>query len=239
MTRTKRSTRKFNSRKQNNHRQKKTRDKKHRKHRKHGKISERNKSKRKSRKIFWGGAPSIEKIQELASFLSTCYILNLFTEDSFTTNVFTNVEKIINNIDIFYKTIRDDPAIMEHDKLARIIDNITPELNSLIFDEDRYYDFIKYLQSYISEPKLINFINHHNNTHVKNTPPLDQTRYNITQLLKRGNTIDYLYDSNHKYYRIIMKNVTIDNYNYNYYLTLENRIFKMQKKNNKFSLFGW
>ena len=52
MSRTKRSMRKFSSRKQNNHRQKKTR---HTKYRKHRKIGKRNKSKRKSRKIFLRG----------------------------------------------------------------------------------------------------------------------------------------------------------------------------------------
>ena len=125
MSRTKRSTRKFSSRKQNNHRQKKTRDKKHRKHRKHGKIGERNKSKRKSRKIFWGGFTQEQRKQHLRRFENIKDFLEI------------NSRILVNNFDMenYIHDIENFP----------LYDN----------DDNNYRNTIKQLETFIDTIKLI------------------------------------------------------------------------------------
>ena len=157
MNRTKRSTRKFKSRKQNNHRQKKTT---HIKYRKHGKIGERNKSKRKSRKIFLGGGATRE--QQDQHHLRFQYIYD-FMKLLKVNNLLINCRRLESRSleSPFKELVCSDTW---HDIFRSDIINKTLNLKKFgylkfpLYENTNYYKVIKTLSSIIDNEKMIKVI---------------------------------------------------------------------------------
>ena len=132
MGRTKRLMRKFSSRKQNNRRQKKTR---HTKYRKHRRIGKRNKSKRKSRKIFWGGFTPREQEQHIRRF----EYIKLFLYFGKNYDVFIEYKKLDETLDKKFDTYHQNHI---YDKLKNII-KITDSDEEYIKITKEYFENIK------------------------------------------------------------------------------------------------
>ena len=236
MSRTKRSTRKFKSRKQNNHRQKKTRHTKYRKHRKHGKISERNKSKRKSRKIFWGGAPNQEQreqhlrrygyIKVFLNFGNTYTLFRDFNEIKFDLNLkrnyssFSLFDELEHNIlDKLRNIISNSSNLDEYNiKIDEYFDDID---EFPLFDEIRYTTSIKYtttikmLEKIIDNHNLIDAIDGHK-------PDFPQPTDIDINDIDNGHSISYvmLEDGDVPIIKSFIHN------DYKYYLTLYTWLYK-------------
>lgn len=229
MGRTKRSTRKFNSRKQNNHRQKKTRHIKYRKHRKHGKISERNKSKRKNRKIFWGGTPNREEMEQherrfnkIKQFLLMGNMYNFFIKPE-------NFKTLSDDthINIIYNKLKD---IIGSDTKNFInkIDQHFKDINIFrLYDDDgefnmnspNYMYIIKMLAEFIDKDSCIQKI-HSKSTGFNSIVDINPNYHNI----RDSGNIRYITEIYSDYLSQII--TSFNDISYKYYLTLDANIFR-------------